>query len=49
MTKEFFEFKKFDGEIGLNRNKTRGIVITITISPSERDSLLRIKSKTKKA
>jgi len=48
MTEEFFEFKKFDGEIRLNRNKTRGIVITITISPSERDSLLKIKSKTKR-
>ncbi len=43
-----FEFKRFDVEIGLNRNKIRGVAITIVISQAERDLLLKIKRKLKK-
>jgi len=43
-----FEFERFDGEIGLNRNKILGVAITIVISQAERDLLLKIKRKLKK-
>ena len=31
MTEEFFEFKRFDGEIYLDRHKTRGVLMFIMI------------------
>lgn len=45
MTEEFFEFKKFDGEIYLDRHKTRGVLMFIMIESSEKDLLLRIARK----
>jgi len=44
-----FEFERFDGEIGLSKNKIRGVAITIVISQAERDLLLRIRRKLKKS
>ncbi|WAE39555.1 MAG: hypothetical protein FHOMOCKG_00027 [Methanophagales virus GBV302] len=44
-----FEFVRFDGEVGLNRNKIRGVAITIVISQTERDLLWKIKRKLKKS